>query len=296
MQQERRHAQEDRGHDRAEDAVLLDLVRQEAVRDLVAATVGAESAVRVEQTVDAVDHVELARAGRELERDVVEGAVEIEGRAQRVAVHPEHAEALVVGKQVRALDLVDVLGRDPDPDDAQRLPAPVQHGAQPIADFELVGVGEGLAGDHLVRAARLDPATATQMHVVQDRRAQCRDRHEPAGRGLGQSRNVERHLRDDARLDGRDARDRRQRRSQRLRRALERGEDVGEAILGVVRGLRLEQRLVADPERHDRGDAAGDDQRDRDGLAAQMPEVAQQLAVEGPHQASSAGASRRSLR
>jgi len=131
--------------------------------------------------------------------NVVEGAVEIERRPIASRLIHSTPKRLLSGtgscpgsrRRTRARS---------DPDDAQRLPTTAQHGAEAIAHLESVGVGEGLARDHLVGTARLDPATATQMDVVQDRRPDRGSRPTARSR-LGETRDVERHLRDDARLD-----------------------------------------------------------------------------------------------
>ena len=262
----------------------------------VAATDGVQAAVALEQLIDAVDHLRLVGARAQAQGDVVEGAVHVEGRAHRVAAHPQHAETAVVGEDVGAADLVDVLRRQGDADHAQGLPAAVHDGAEGVADVEVVGGGEGLAGDHLVAPAWLDPAAAPQVQVVEDRHPPFGDRLQAAGGRLGQAGHVEGDVEDDARLHRGDAGDARQPRRQRVRSALEVHEDVGEAVVGVVRRLRDQQRRVgragADENRH----AAGDDQGDGDHLAAQVPEVAAQLAVEGAHhQVSSSGRARRSF-
>ncbi|MFO1265858.1 MAG: hypothetical protein U1F67_03090 [Rubrivivax sp.] len=66
---------------------------------------------------------------------------------------------------------------------------------------------------------------------------------------------------------------------------LHRREDLGEVAFGVVALARAVQRV----HRRQRGDeaagAAGDDERDRQRLAPELAQVAQQLAVEGFHRA-----------
>ena len=54
-----------------------------------------------------------------LMRDVVEGAVHVEGERHSFFVHPEDAEMAVVGDDAPRLDLVDVLRREHDADDLQ---------------------------------------------------------------------------------------------------------------------------------------------------------------------------------
>ena len=107
--------------------------------------------------------------GRQREHDVVEAALHVEGRGQRLLVHPEDAEALVVGHQLARPDAVDVLGRQRDADDGQAAEASVDDRRHLIAQLELVGDDEAFAGQHLVGAAALDPAAAPQEQVVDAR-------------------------------------------------------------------------------------------------------------------------------
>ena len=154
------------------------------------AAVRAEPAVALEQPVEARDHLGLeSRPAVRRQRHVVEGALHVEGRAERVAAHPQHAEAPVVGEQARR----------PGSRRRTRARARCRRCAAAASGRcstaprvsptrESVRAGEGLADQHLVAAARLEPAPAAQVQVVQDRDAPLGDRDQPPGRGLGEAR------------------------------------------------------------------------------------------------------------
>ena len=73
-------------------------------------------------------------------------------------LHPQNAEVLGVGQHVARLDLKHVLRRERDADDAQLLPPAVDDRHDRVADVQLVGLHERLAGQHLVVAAQLPVA------------------------------------------------------------------------------------------------------------------------------------------
>ncbi len=296
VEQEGRHRQEQRRDPGRGDLDLAELVGEEPVRDLVAPGIGAQPAVRLEQAVEAIDDVLRHRAGRQRERHVVERSVHLERRGEGRTAHPQHAEVAVVGKHDARADLVDVLGRQREPDDRELRPAAVQYRADRVAHAQAVGLGEGPARDRLVVAAGLDVAARAQCKVVEHRLAPRRDRHQPPGRRLGQAGHVQRHVGHDARVDRRDAGNRADALRQRLRRPFQVREHVGEAVARVVVVLGDDQRVVGAAHRDECRDAAGDDQRGRDHLPAQVPELAQHDAHERAHHEISDGDARVALR
>ena len=80
-----------------------------------------------------------------------------------------------------------------------------------------------------------------------------------------------------------------QRFGERIGRALDAGEDVGEAPLGIEAVARERERVDRRQRRDEAADAAGHDERDRQRLAPHQPQVAQQLAVERLHGQPAAG-------
>ncbi len=109
--QEGRDQQEDRRQHPRNGRQLLDLVHHKPVRELVGAGDSTDAAVALEDPVELLDHRIGIDAARELQRHVIEGFLEIEGRRQRVAVHPQHTEAPVVGHQRSRPEAVDELRR-----------------------------------------------------------------------------------------------------------------------------------------------------------------------------------------
>ena len=286
------HDVEEKGRDREEDrrrddrhgAKLLELAGDEEVRDLVLAAIGAGAAIGPDQVVEPVDHLGLVGAARQLERDVVERAVEIEGVLDRLAAHPHHAEALVVREQAAGADGVDEFGRERGAADGDLLAAAVDDRREAVADGEMMGLGEGLVDHGLVVAARLGQGAGGEIKIVQDRRVVFGDRDDLPDHRLVETRNVAGDVIDDALIDRRDAGDFRDPVGQRDRRALQAREDVGETIL-AVEGIEGALQGMQHPERHhaDR-DAASHHQADRQHLALHVQKVAEKLAVEGADQ------------
>ena len=210
----------------------------EAVRELQRARASApRPPYGASRRSSARDHVAARGAGRERERDVVEAALHVERRGQRAAAHPEDAEARVVGDELAGADRVDVLGRQRDADDrAASRRRPLMTARDPVARVEAVApsANASLASTSSGRG-RLDPAARAQ---VQRRSAAAR----PAS-GTEISRPVAGSARPgtssvtsattrvcDRARRGCAAMSRRE----RERRALERREDVGEAVALVV--------------------------------------------------------------
>ncbi len=79
--------------------------------------------------------------------------------AERLAAHPEHAEARVVGDELAGPDGVDVLGRERHADDAQ-LAAPAVDDARQTCrpSTRWLASANASLDEHLVVAARLDAA------------------------------------------------------------------------------------------------------------------------------------------
>ena len=95
---------------------------------------------------------------------------------------------------------------------------------------------------------------------------------------------VERDVEDDPGLHHADARNRRNARRHGFRRPLEGREDVGKSVVGVVTRLRGEQRIVRGARGDEHRHATGHHEADGEHLAAQVEQIAQQLASERGHE------------
>ncbi len=236
----------------------------------------------------------FGRARVQQHRDVVERALHVVRGGEPLARDPEHAEVAVVGKGAAARR-VDVVGGQPDADDAQRLlPAVDERGdARPRA--EIAVAGERLGDDDLARRAALRRAPAADHQLVEPRRGALRQPDHPADDRLRDAGDVQGHVEHDRGFHVAHARDGGDAPLDLARRPLDVGEHLPEArrfvevvacpLEGVVRRERAGEA----------GERAGDDQRDGDDLALQLPQVAQQLAVDGLHQESSDGVSLRAF-
>ena len=244
-----------------------------------------DPSVRVQDAVEAGDGLVHGCARHHLEGHVVEAAFHVEGGPEGPAVHPEDAESVVVGDQLARRDDVHVLGGEAEAHDPELPPAAVDEGGDTVAGLQAVGVREDLAGDHLVGTARLDPATPPQEHVVETGPPFVRDGDEPSGRGLLEAGHVQRHVGHHAQIRASHAGDGGDPVSQPQRRPLAPGEHVREAEALVVRALGAPEGIEGREVRHVHRHAGGHHGRDGQRLALHLPEVPEQLAVEGgdPH-------------
>ena len=163
--------QEDEREDEAEGLELRQLVVERPGRELQRSRMAPRppygSSSRSSPAIDVVRR----RAARQRQRHVVEAALHVEGARQRPALHPEDAEAAVVGHELARPDAVDVLRRQRDADDGQRAPPAVDDRRDAVAGTEAVRLDEDLAGQHFVGPRRVDPAPRRKEHVVERRLA-----------------------------------------------------------------------------------------------------------------------------
>ncbi len=231
----------------------------------------AQAAVRLEDSVQPGDRFVGRLPRRQRKRHIVEAALHVERCSQRALFHPEDAESFLVGHELARADAVDVFGRERDADDPQPPQAPVDDGRDLIPWLKTVRVYETFTGEHFIGPSRLDPAPPPEVQVVDFRSPPGRNRDQPAGCRFVDLRQVERDVRDDARLHGADAGNRRNLVGHSERRALERREHIPESLALVVRALcstkGFEVRQIHHIHRH----ARRDDHRDREGLSLHQP-------------------------
>jgi hypothetical protein len=275
IEQECRHAEENRRDDDSHRLKLRQLVLDEPVGQLIGARHGAQASVAGEETVDRRHRLRLGRASHQRERRVVERAFHVERRGKRAMLHPEDAEPRVVRHDFARANRVDVFRRQRDADDAQLTPAAVDGRADAVAGQEPVREGEPLAGEHLVH--RFRPPPPAEKRLVQNRLLARGNRDEPSRGGFDHPGNVERDIHDDACRHPRDARDGGKVVSHAERRALDHDEHVGKAEPVVVGSLGEPHRVEGAEIRDEHRDTGRDDQADRQPLAAGVPEVTQEL-------------------
>jgi len=283
VEQEGRHPQEDGREDGGRGLQLLELLGEEAVGELILAAIGPRAAVGAEHRIHAVDHLLHRGARGDAEGGVVEGARHVVGRGQGVAAHPEHAVALEVREHGTRGDLVDVLRRHRHPDDGQPLALAVDDGGDPVARVEVVGVGQGVGDHHLVRAVGLDRASALEVQGVEVRLGAVGQGQQQARDGVGEALDLQLHPGAHPGLHPLHAGDLGEPRGHRFGRALQGDEDIGEAVVAVEAVAGEHQGIVGRERHHQRRHPAHDHRRDRQHLAAHVPEVAQELEVEGLH-------------
>ncbi len=291
VEQERRDTEEDRWQQRAQHALLLDLVVEHRVRGLVGAAMRLPAPVGVEHAGQAVDHRALVAVRRQLQRQMVECAGHVERRRQRLVVDPEDTEATLVGHAPQAGE--DVFGRERHPRHQQRAPLAVDQRRQPRTGLQLVGRRERFRhpgrnrsiGER--RAGRGRGSGATQHDEVHARRPTRIDADQLPDDRFAAALDLDPHGHFDAGLHVGHAGQRAQCVGDRQRSALEAREHIGEARLGVEAVARQGQRVDGRQRGDESGHAAGHHQRDGQHLAPHRAQVAHQLAIQGLHVTSS---------
>ncbi len=226
-----------------------------------------------------VDDGPLGGTGAKAHCHLVECALHVVGGSQRLPVDPEDAEAALIGRTRHARE--DVLGRECNPHNQQFLASAVDQRANPVTGFELATDGKAFGHQRFdgPRVMPLDHAPAAQVYLVQAlgcprvkpnqatndgiRHVRYGDRHHLAQRGLhvGCAGNALKLA------------------FQRERRPFERGKHIGKTGIGVIQIARPRQRLKSAETGNEARHAAGDHQRDGQGLAPHQAQIAQQLAV-----------------
>jgi hypothetical protein len=283
VEQEGRHAEEDGREDRGGGLQLFQFLRQEAVGELILARIGTRAAIGAQHGVHAVEHVLHVGASGQRRRGVVEGAFHVVGGGERVAAHPQHAVALEVREHGPRGDLVHVFRRYRHADDGERLAFAIDDGGELVAGLEAVRVGEGVGQHHLIRTVGLHHAPALEMQRIEQGLAAVRHRQQQARDGVGEALHLQLHPGDHPGLQPLHPGNLAQALRHRFRRALQIGKHFGEAVFAVEAVARGRQRIVGGERHHQRRHPTHDHCRDGQYLAAHVPEIAQEFAVEGAH-------------
>jgi hypothetical protein len=285
VQQEGGHRQEDRRQDAAQQVLFADLVVQHRVRHLLDTAVRRNAAEGGELARGLLDHGGARGAGGELERDLVPCAFHVHRGRQLLLVDPEHAEGAQVGHAPQASE--DVLGGHGRARDAQGPQLAVDQRGDGGARLQAMRAGESFRHERLElaagAAAALRQAAGAQAHAIELLRVAQVEPDQAPDHRVGGPRQAHARTGLHRRLHGQHAVDGREARAQAVGRALDAGEDVGEAAALVEEVARAGQRIDGRQARDEAADTAGHHQRDRDGLAPQQLQVAQRLAVDGFH-------------
>ena len=235
----------------------------------------------VQGLIDVRDDGGSRRAGRDAYDDVVEGAVHVERLGERLPTHPEHSGTAVVGEQLSSTQEVDELRRDRDPDDREPLVAAVDHRVERVSRPETVRIGEWLADDRLV--ASLREAATPEVQAVERGLGIVRQRDETPGARVAVAGHAQIGVVDHPALHRGDARDRGDLAGD-CSRAFQRREDVAEAMRVVVRVAGAPQGRDGRTGHHERRDAGGHDEHDRQQRRPVKPDVPRCLSVENLHE------------
>ncbi len=250
---------------------------------LVLASVSAKSAIALQQPVQVVDHLLFQRPAHQGQRNRVERVLEVVGRSQGFAADPHDAEQAVVGHDRPGTQRIDVFGRQGHADDGQPPFASIDDGIEGIAGQQAVRCRKCLVEDDLPGASRLDVSPNSHVQAVQLRRVSLWNRNEQTARRFGHAGDIEHHGGHDPRFDPGHAGNGCDSAGEPLRRPLDRGKDLREAIALVIRAAGLVQRAQRAQRHYIHRNAATDDQGDGQGLQPDPAHVAVQFAIEGPH-------------
>ena len=168
MNQKRSDRQKNGRNKAAHRSLAHNFIGQKAVGNLILTPVSPQPAIRFEYGIESRNYLRFVRFRSQRKHNVIERALHVEGRSQRVPAHPKDPEALVVGKRFHAADFVHVLRRERDSHNVQRFPPSVDHRADHIAHAQPVGHCERFADQRLIAASRFDVAALADRNVVQD--------------------------------------------------------------------------------------------------------------------------------
>ena len=151
MQQEDRDAKEDRRHQDADGAKLLELAVHEGVRKLPGAAVndGAASVGR-QQPIDCLAHRGGGHPWREPHHEVVETIAKPQRLRQRFSILPDDGEAAIVGHDLPGPKGEDELGRERGAGDGERPPVSADRHRQATARAKTVRFREACVDHDLV--------------------------------------------------------------------------------------------------------------------------------------------------
>ena len=250
-------------------------------RSLIPPRVRAAATISFQQTIDRRNHRCRRCARREVQTQIVEGAIHVIGHGKRAIVHPHDAETLVVRQRLTRPRLEHKLRRKPDAADAQCFAPTIDHRHQLIADAHLVFERKGLTQDYLAPLVRTRKSPAAQKYAVEFLlTAILRQRNNLPSSRLGNSGQIQRHIHHHPRLDRCHSRQIRHPLGHRQWRTLQSREHIRHRMLLVIQGPRSLERQDQTPRHDHHRQATGHHQTYRQDLTFHPAKVSQQLTVE----------------
>ena len=159
-------AQKDHRIGQREHADHFQLIIEPFRTGMVRSRVAALAAKGLQHAVQLLDHRFCRRAGREVDAQIIEGTVEIEGHGDGALVHPEDAKAFVIRERLSAACLKHEFRRKRDAAEPQFLAPAIDHGDDAVAYAELVRDGEGFAHHGLIARVRAGQAAFAEEKLV----------------------------------------------------------------------------------------------------------------------------------
>ncbi|MNC84881.1 hypothetical protein D3C83_04490 [compost metagenome] len=148
--------------------LLIDLLREDLVRDLVLAPDGAEPAVRLQNTVQRLDRPFARCVAREPQEHGIERPLHVECSRERLSVDPEHGKPFVV-RHGAAAGRVDVFRRECGADHREALELAIQQHVHTPAKGQPARIEEALVHHHFAFRTGRGPAAALQRETAHRR-------------------------------------------------------------------------------------------------------------------------------
>ena len=169
------------GRDKDTDgAQLLQLARDERMRVLPGAIMNIGAAVRCQQPVQRFGHAGSGCARTEPDGKIVELICHAEGRRQLRTLHPDNAEAMVVGDDLSRSERINVFGRECDAANREDAFVSADRHCQPTAGMQTVGRRKALVDHDLPGMIGRGVPPLSQREGVDLRIGILRQRYQPA--------------------------------------------------------------------------------------------------------------------
>ena len=130
-------------------------------------TIGVGAAIGGYQKIDLVHHLLGVGVRPQRHRQIIKRAIKISGRLQRAAVHPQHAIALVIGKEIAGRERIDKFRAKGHTRHFKPTFATIDDGTNDITRVQVVGVGEGFTNQNGINLATFQHTATAQKHPVQ---------------------------------------------------------------------------------------------------------------------------------
>ena len=283
VQKKGRNRHEDRRNRRAGGAQASDFLGQEPIGELIRQRVGPQPAKSIQNRIHRRQNRLGPRTPFQRQQHLVERALEVECRFQRVLIHPQNRKARIVRHHLARRDREQEFRGLRDSDNA-KLPTRAVHGRrQAVAQCQTMGLHKALQQKHFLCAPRLRHPPVGQIHTVQPRLAPWGQRYHLRPHRNGLSGDLDKRLPLNAPLHRVHTGNLGDPIQHLLRCPHHRCEDIRQPVALVIGTPGFLERRNHAAHHHQQQHTHRNHQRNRPRLALDPPEVSQQLVVQGAH-------------